>query len=85
MRAETSEGFNGVLAIVLDHAAASALLTCDTRNSKEKITSTLSLIDQGHTVVIWSRSADDRKLKFDRGGKRTVASRLADLLKKTMQ
>jgi hypothetical protein len=88
LRAEISKRFNGSLTIVLDRAAADAILTTETANDKDTTKGTVSLVDPSHKVVLWSGAAGDRKmitLDIGHGGQRTVASRLAGQLKKAMQ
>jgi hypothetical protein len=85
LRTELVKRFEGVFTVVLDRSAADAILTTDPPAGKSKLIGTVSLIDAGRTLVIWSGSADDRKLKFAHGGEKTVASRLADQLKKDLE
>lgn len=88
LRAEISKRFNGTLTIVLDRSAADAILTTENPNDKDTTKGTVSLVDPGRRVVLWSGVAGDRKrltLEIAHGGERTVAARLAAQLKKAMQ
>jgi hypothetical protein len=88
LRAEISKKFNGSLTVVLDAAQADAILTSETGNDKDTTKATISLVDPGRTIVLWSAAAGDRKrltLDISHGGEHTVAEHLIGQLKKATQ
>lgn len=102
IRAEITKQLAGRLVIVLNKADADAVLTGTSAERTgtgaaitgrylglhDNATGSVSLVDRGETVVLWSSEAGDRSLLFGiakRGGPRKVADRLVHDLKKALE
>jgi hypothetical protein len=101
LRAEFFKQMKGRVSVVLEEKDADAILTGVSEVEKgtgakitgrylglhDLATGTLSLVDKGRKVILWSDEAGDRSLIFGsvrRGGERKVAERLIGKLKKAM-
>lgn len=83
-----SSKFHGTLTVVLDRAAADAILKGENIGAQETSKATVQLIDPKGEKILWSGSAGDRSMLFldmKHGGEQKLADHLISQLKKAMQ
>jgi hypothetical protein len=83
-----SAKFHGTLTVVLDRAAADAILRGQGMAAQQTQNGTVQLVDKSGTTVLWSGSAGDKSvmtLGLKHGGEKQVADHLIGELKKAMQ
>ena len=83
-----SAKFHGTLTVVLDRAAADAVLKGENLTAQDTTKATVQLIDAGGQTVLWSGSANDRSMlmmDLKHGGGKKLADNLISQLKKAMQ
>ncbi|HEY1946150.1 MAG TPA: hypothetical protein VGG97_04035 [Bryobacteraceae bacterium] len=83
LRAAISHKLGSYFTIVLERSEADAIL----QNTGSSSTGTVSIVDPGGKLVLWSGSADDKEkayLNFRHGGQREVAEKLAGQLRKSL-